>query len=108
VTPARLALDDAVVLILREVEHLKTRLKSGDEAAWSGYLETVTALAAIVRETAPEASGRLLKTSELAAAYGVSVRTILRKRKAGKLTAVQLGKRGRAALRWRADGAGGR
>jgi excisionase family DNA binding protein len=68
------------------------------------YCQALAALAAIAPLTVPGADGRLLTTKELASAMAVSPRTVLRKRKRGELQAVQLGQRGRAALRWRRDG----
>jgi hypothetical protein len=99
--------------LVERLERLEERLNLGSgkpelnletrdvDAAWVEYAQIGAALATITAATTPGAGGRLLTTSELAAAYGVSKKTILRKRKAGVLNpAAQLGERGRAALRW--------
>jgi excisionase family DNA binding protein len=101
-TPAQLALRRAEVRLLERLERLEHQLDQGD-AVWRGYCAAAAALAAIVPHTRPGADGRLLTTQELAAVMQVSAKTVLRKRRDGTLTAVQLGKRGRGALRWRAD-----
>jgi excisionase family DNA binding protein len=103
VTPAQLALRHAQARIIEQLEQLEPRLAECDLAAWVQYAQLAAALAAIVRETAPGAGGRLLSTAELADALGVSPKTILRKRRSGELTAIELGRRGRSALRWQGD-----
>jgi hypothetical protein len=100
VTPT-LALDRFAAVALRRLEALRVRVEAGDEAAWPAYCETATALAAVVGQTAPGSGGKLMTTRELADAIGVSPKTVLRRRKAGRLTpALELGQRGSAALRW--------
>jgi excisionase family DNA binding protein len=88
---------------LERLEQLESRLDQGDDGLWRAYAEAAAALAAVARETVPGAHGQLLTTAELAAQLRVSTRTLRRRRKAGQLEAVQLGERGRAALRWRAQ-----
>lgn len=105
-TPVQLALRRVEVRLLERLEQLERRLGDGDSTAWVEYAQLTTALAAIAPQTTPGASGRLLTTAELAAALGCSSKTVLRKRQSGDLTAMQLGKRGRAALRWAAPRAG--
>jgi len=103
-TPAQCALRRVEARLLAHLDQLEPRLDQGDDL-WPAYCEAAAALAAIVAHTVPGADGHLLTTKELAAALQVSPKTLLRKRQAGRLTAVELGKRGRAALRWRADAA---
>jgi excisionase family DNA binding protein len=105
VTPAILVLRRAEPLIVGRMEELEPRLSQDDSAAWLEYGQLAANLAAIVVQTAPGAGGRLMTTAEMAAALGVTSKTVLRKRKDGELTAIQLGKRGRAALRWKIDAA---
>src|SRR5262245_54244542 len=90
----------AVTLLAARLLELEARL-STDWHSWPAYVTTVQALAAAVTLDMAGSSGRLLTTQELAAAMGVSSKTLLRARKRGQLQAVQLGQRGRAALRWR-------
>ena len=83
---------------------LEGRVQRGDEAAWSDYLVTVTAYTAVLAQLTPGAHGGLLTTKQLAERLNVSSKTILKQKKQGKLRpALQLGQRGRAAIRWRAD-----
>jgi excisionase family DNA binding protein len=96
-------LEHAVARLAGRLVELEPRLDAGDAAAWVDYCRAARALAAVAAAAAPGADGRLLTTREMAAALHVSPKTVLRKRKAGELAAVQFGQRGRAALRWRAD-----
>jgi len=98
-----LALSRAQARIIERLGQLEPRLDEGDATTWSAYCQAASALAAITSHTMPGSNGRLMTTRELAESMGVSPKTILRKRKTGELTAVQLGQRGRAALRWRGD-----
>lgn len=87
-------------LLMDYLEQLVVRAEQGDDGARAELAAVVSALATLAPQLT---SGRLLTTRELAERYGVHPRTILRKRKAGKITpALQLGNRGRAALRWQA------
>jgi Transcriptional regulator, AbiEi antitoxin len=99
-TAAVIRLERAAVKISARLAELEVRL-SDEPALWPEFAQLAAALAVIMPALRPEARGGLLTTSELAAKLGVSSRTLLRRRKAGALTpAVELGKRGRAALRW--------
>ncbi len=100
-TNRSLLLERAAERIERRLLALDRVVEAGDTSAWPDYLATAAALAALEPTTRPEKTGRLLTTQEMARKLGVSSRTVLRKRKRGELTpAVQLGRRGRAALRW--------
>lgn len=80
---------------------LEARLRGGDEIAWAEYIQVAQALAAVLAHAAPGAGGKLLTTRELGQVLGLSPKAILRRRKAGSIGgAVQLGQRGRGALRW--------
>jgi hypothetical protein len=69
----------------------------------SEFLAIFTAIAAVLPLLAPERTGRLITTSEMAAKMGVTAATVRRKGKTGEIQApLRLGRRGRAALRWRA------
>jgi hypothetical protein len=98
VTPTTLALARAERRLLARLEELEARLDT-DVSAWPAYCEAAATLATIARQA--RESGALLTTGQLAEQLGVSSKTILRRRKAGEITpAMQLGERGRAALRW--------
>jgi hypothetical protein len=83
---------------------LENRLPGDDAATWAEYREVAAALAAILPALAPERRGALLTTAEMAARLGVAPKTLLKRKARGDVRpAVVLGKRGRAALRWRGD-----
>ncbi len=86
---------------------LEARLRSGDDTAWSEYLQVVLALTAALAHIAPGAGGKLVSTKELGQLMGLSSKTLLRRKAKGQIQgAVQLeggtavkGKHG-SALRW--------
>jgi hypothetical protein len=83
---------------------LEERLQQDDADAWTPYLDTAQALAAVLPAIAPGSRGELLTTAEMAARLNIAPKTLLRRRKQGQVrAAVELGQRGRAALRWRGD-----
>jgi hypothetical protein len=95
------ALSRAPRLLDERLGVLEARLRGGDESAWSEYLSTVLALTAALGHAAPGAGGRLITTRELGQVLGLSPKAILKRRKAGAIGgAVQLGQRGRGAIRW--------
>jgi hypothetical protein len=92
-----------VTLLLEDrLATLEERLHDGDATAWADYLAVVTAYAHVVAQLAPDRFGEFLTTRAMAEKLNVSPRTLLKRKRKGALTpAVQLGKRGRAAIRWR-------
>jgi len=97
---ARLA--RAVALLSARLEALEKRLQDGDEAAWDAYLAALQVLSALLPNLTARRDDRLLTSGEMAARLGISVKTLLRKKANGALRpALELGQRGRAALRWR-------
>lgn len=95
------ALSRAPRLLDERLGVLEARVRGGDEVAWAEYLQVVLALTAALAHAAPGAGGKLLTTRELGQVLGLSPKAILRRRKAGAIGgAVQLGRRGRGALRW--------
>lgn len=97
------ALARAQLRLTERLEQLEARLAGGDETAWSAYCEAAASLAAIAPLMVPGADGRLLSTAEMAERLGVAPKTLLRRKAKGEvMPAVQLGQRGRAALRWAA------
>jgi len=83
---------------------LEQRVRQGDEGAWEAYVTTVNALVAVLAQAAPGARGQLLSTKEMAEKLGIAPKTLLRRKARGQVRpALQLGKRGRAAIRWRGD-----
>jgi hypothetical protein len=77
-TPLALALATAQRRLLARLQALDQRLDGGDDA-WPDYIATLTALVALIVE--PERSGRPVSAAELAAKFGVSPKTISRRRR---------------------------
>jgi hypothetical protein len=104
VTSGQLALRRVEQRLVARLEELDGRLEAGVPAAWAEYCEIARTLAAIAPATVPGAGGEMLTTRQMAAQLAVHPRTLLRKKREGMVTpAIQLGRRGRGALRWRAD-----
>jgi hypothetical protein len=104
VNQLQLALGRAQRRLLERLEQLEERIADEHEDAWPEYRDLATALAAVAAQLAPGARGELLTTEQMAARLGISSKTLLRRRARGQVKApVQLGQRGRAALRWRGD-----
>ena len=100
-TPLTLVLSRAERRLIDRLEQLESQLDAG-ENVWTEYLATITALATLPARG--DRVGELLTTKELAARLSVSPKTLLRRKKANQIApALQLGKRGRAALRWKAQ-----
>jgi hypothetical protein len=77
---------------------LEGRLQEGDESAWTSYTDTVMALASVVQNLAPERSGELLTTAEMATRLGIKPKTLLKHKGRGQIRpALQAGK----LIRWR-------
>jgi len=96
-------LSRAVPLLEARLLELEGRLQDGADL-WSAYLAALNALVSVLAQLRPEAGGSLLTTKEMAERLHVAPKTVLAMRKKGLLRpARELGKRGRAAIRWRAD-----
>jgi hypothetical protein len=77
-TPLELTLARAQVRLQKRLDVLEARLDS-DESAWVDFTATVTALVGVLTE--PSYSGRPVSQRELAEKFGVSPRTIRRRRR---------------------------
>jgi hypothetical protein len=96
-----LRLQHAAGRLADRLGQLEERFKAGDDTAWTEYATVASALASVAAEIAPERSGRLMSTAEMAEKLGIAPKTLLKRRANGEVRPVlQLGKRGRAALRW--------
>lgn len=93
----------ARVLVAR-LDRLEERLQAGEEDVWPAFLDTSKALAAVAPHLVPGSHGAMLSTRQMAERLGISPKTLLKRKAKGQVRpAVQLGQRGRAALRWRGD-----
>jgi hypothetical protein len=101
-TPA--ILSRAARLLEDRLVQLEQRVHQGDEGAWEGYVTTVNALVAVLAQLTPGTRGEFLTTKEMAERLNIAPKTLLRRKKKGLARpALQLGQRGRAAIRWRGD-----
>lgn len=95
------ALARSAAILETKLGLLERRLRDCDETALSDYCLVARTLAAVIAHTAPGAGGKLVSTRELGELMGLSPKTILRRKAKGQIQgAVQLGRRGRAAVRW--------
>jgi hypothetical protein len=96
-------LSRALRLLEARLVELEDRLQ-GDAGIWLEYLATLDTMVGVLVQLRPEAGGSLLTTKQMAERLGVQPKTVLAMRKRGQLRpAREIGKRGRAAIRWRAD-----
>jgi hypothetical protein len=94
--PGRLALERGRALLGNRVGVLERRVRDGDERAWPEYAAVLSALAAL-DGCQPS---RLLTSAEMARVMGLSVKTLLKRKRQGNIRpAIAAGK----LLRWRAD-----
>ena len=92
----RVALGKGEAILLKRLEDLQPRLAS-EPAVWPEYCELLRTLAAIGPATAPETTGRLLSTQEMAERLGLAAKTLLKHAAAKRIRpAVRNGKH----IRW--------
>lgn len=97
-----LQLEHAAQRLADRLGQLEARLQDSDVAAWSEYATVTASLAAILPALAPDPHGDLMTTAEMASRLGIAPKTLLKRRAKGLVgQPVVLGKRGRAALRWK-------
>jgi hypothetical protein len=98
------ALARAAQLLERRLVEFEARVCEGEEDTWPIYIATAVALAAVAAQSVPGSRGELLTTKQLAERLGISPKTLLKRKARGEVRpAMQLGRRGRAAIRWRGD-----
>ena len=94
----RAVLKRAVARLQARAAALEQRIETGDDGAWSAYVEAIEALAAVLPRLDRGADGALLSTAEMAHRLGVAPKTLLRHVARGSVTpALHRGK----LLRWR-------
>src|SRR5262249_35799343 len=92
------ALSRACRMLAERLAPPEGRVQSGDEAAWSAYVETIRTLALLLPTLAPDHRGELLTTAEMAARIGIKPKTLLRRKARGEIKpAMQAGK----LIRWK-------
>jgi hypothetical protein len=83
---------------------LLDRLGEGDESAWGAFLATVNTYIAVLAQLTPGSRGELLTTRQMADRLNIAPKTLLKRKAKGQVRpALQLGERGRAAIRWRGN-----
>src|SRR5260370_36901251 len=93
----RAVLERAVVRLQARAAALEQRIETGDESAWSAYVEAIEALAAVLPRLDRGADGALLSTAEMAHRLGGAPQTLRRHRaRGGGPPAVPRGK----LIRW--------
>jgi hypothetical protein len=94
------ALARAARRLSSRLDELEEKLDFGDEPLWVQYREVAVALATIVAQLRPEATGRLLSTEEMASRLNIAPKTLLRRKARGQIRpALQRGR----LIRWRGD-----
>ena len=97
------ALDRCTRRLLGRLEALEVQLDAGDDV-WVAYATIGASLAAVAAQARPGANGEHVTTQDLADKLGVHPKTVLRWKGEGRITpALELGARGRSAIKWRAD-----
>jgi hypothetical protein len=88
----RVALLKAEPLLVARLQQLAVRIEANDETAWPEFLQIVGILAALGPAVAPERIGALLTTEEMAVRFGISPKTLLKRKNRGEIEpAVQQG-----------------
>jgi hypothetical protein len=93
----------ACMLLEGRVVELEGRLAAGDESAWPAYCDAVVALAAVEARLVPGGHGEFLTTKQMAERLQIAPKTLLKRKARGLRPALQLGRRGRAAIRWKGN-----
>ncbi len=82
---SRLALLKAEPLLLERVQQLQDRVHARDESAWPEYVQILHLLVDLQSAVAPERVGAMLTTEEMAARFGISAKTLLKRKSRGEL-----------------------
>ena len=94
----------AARLLEGRLADLAERLGEDDESAWGEFLATVNAYISVLAQLTPGTRGELLTTRQMAERLNIAPKTLLKRKAKGQVRpALQLGERGRAAIRWRGD-----
>jgi hypothetical protein len=100
----RLLLTRVVRVLELRLADLLRRVEEGQDVAWADLFQTINMMATVAPMVAPGARGELLSTKEMAERLGIAPKTLLKRKSRGQVTpALQLGRRGRAAIRWKGD-----
>ncbi len=82
---ARVALGKVEALLARRLEELHARAQAGEAGAMSELCDVARTLAALQSATAPELTGAMLSTAEMAQRLGISSKTLLRHASEGRV-----------------------
>jgi len=94
----------ASALLEGRLVELEARISGSDESAWTAYCEALVALAAVEARLVPGEHGEFLTTRQMAERLQISPKALLKRKAKGQVRpALQLGQRGRAAIRWKGN-----
>jgi hypothetical protein len=95
--PGLVTLQQSEQPLLQRLAQLRERVQSGDESIWPDYLDGIRTLVSLERALAPENRGAMLTTQEMAARFGLTPKSLLRRKASGDIQpALQKGK----LVRW--------
>ena len=81
----RLALLKTEPLLVARLQELTVRVEANNETAWPEFLQIVGILAALGPALASERIGAMLTTEEMAARFGISPKTLLKRKNLGEI-----------------------
>ncbi len=81
----RLALLKAEPLLVAHFQQLQDRVQANDESAWPEFLQTLHLLVDLQSALAPERVGAMLTTAEMATRFGISPKTLLKRKNRGEI-----------------------
>lgn len=81
----RVTLLKAEPLLVERVQQLQDRVRARDESAWPEFLQILHLLVDLQSAVAPERVGAMLTTEEMAARFGVSPKTLLKRKNRGEI-----------------------
>jgi hypothetical protein len=95
--PGLVALQRSEQPLIQHLEQLRECVQSGNETSWRDYLDGIRTLICLERALAPENRGVMLTTQEMTARFGLTPKSLLRRKASGDIQpALQRGK----LVRW--------
>ncbi len=81
----RVVLLKAEPLLVARLQQFTVRVEANEENAWPEFLQIVGILAALGPALVPERIGSMLTTEEMAARFGISPKTLLKRKNRGEI-----------------------